>query len=106
MAGDTLSKLHSLHPNDALQSSSFSNNVQAVSQNEMYPTVAAMLKNLRPAGHDVDAEIAQLINDVKNDAANQAGDVTWSEVFAYKKGTLVGVGLMFFQVRQLCMHSL
>ena len=99
--GDTMNSLHNLGGGET-GDGSLSNNgaVNPVYQNEMYPQVAALLRRLRAPEHDVDKEIGGILADAKTEAINQVdgAEVTWAEVFAYRKGTIVGVGLMFFQV--------
>lgn len=55
-----------------------------------------VLVRLRPAGHDVEAEIEAMLVEARQDAANAAG-VTWTEVFQCKKAVIIGCGLTFFQ---------
>lgn len=102
LKGDTVSTLHSL--GGASNDGSLSSNgaVNTVYENQMFPKVAAQLRAIRPAEHDVDKEIAKILADAKAESLQQAegSEVTWAEVFAYKKGTMVGVGLMFFNVRK------
>lgn len=97
--GDTLSSLHSV---GGAHDGSLSSNgaVNAIYENAMYPRVAAQLRAIRAADHDVDKEIAGILADAKAESLEQVegSEVTWAEVFSYKKGMLVGVGLMFFQV--------
>jgi hypothetical protein len=104
LKGDTISRMHTLgsEGNDSTLSGSSAAN--AVYQNEMYTKVAALLRTLRAPGHDVDGEISGILADAKAEAVDQedGAEVTWAEVFAYKKGMVVGIGLMFFQVRKRC----
>jgi len=95
---DTLSSIHGLGGN--LEASMGSNTgVNAVYSNDQYATVSAQLRRIRAEGHDVDGEIATLLDDVKQEAATTAegGEVSCNEVLSYKTGMVVGVGLMFFQ---------
>lgn len=100
--GDTVNTLHTLGGGATSdQSLSQSGAVNGIYQNEKYHQVAALLRTLRDPAHDVDKEISEILADAKAEALNQVdgADVTWAEVFAYKKGMIVGVGLMLFQVR-------
>lgn len=105
--GDTVNRLHNLGGENNLtsdQSLSGNGAVNAIYQNERYTEVAALLRTLRDPAHDVDKEISDILADAKAEALNQVdgAEVTWAEVFAYKKGMIVGVGLMFFQVSIKC----
>lgn len=96
LKADAVSRMHTLgsEGNDSTLSGS------SVYQNEMYAKVAALLRTLRAPEHDVDGEISGILADAKAEAVDQedGAEVTWTEVFAYKKGMVVGIGLMFFQV--------
>ena len=105
--GDTVSSLHRLgvskspsHNSEASMNSN-SSAVNAIYQNEMYPRVSSLLRTLRAPEHNIDKEIADILADAKAEAVNQVdgAEVTWAEVFAYKKGMIIGIGLMFFQVQ-------
>jgi hypothetical protein len=98
--GDTISRLHNLGGEGGDPSLSNNSAVNAVYENPMYTKVAAQLRVIRAPGHDVDKEIAGILDDAKAESLAQVegSEVTWSEVFAYKKGMVVGIGLMFFQV--------
>lgn len=52
------------------------------------------LRWLRPADHDTDAEVLELLAETKDDSVEEP---TWAEVFACKKAMLIGCGLSFFQ---------
>lgn len=98
--GDTLSSLHGGSTTDDEQLSGSHAGLSNIYQNKNYPQVSTMLRGLRAPGHDVDKEIAGILADAKAETINQVdgAEVTWAEVFAYKKGMLIGIGLMFFQV--------
>lgn len=68
--------------------------------NQYFAKVHASITALRAPGHDVNKEIALILTEAKAEADNQANnDVTWAEVFSYKEGIVIGVGLLFFQVQ-------
>jgi len=98
--GDTLSSLHGGSAVDDEQLSGTHGGLSNLHQNKNYAQVATMLRSLRAPGHDVDKEIAGILADAKAESINQVdgAEVSWAEVFAYKKGMLIGIGLMFFQV--------
>ena len=64
---------------------------------EVYEKVYATLKALRPAGYNIDEEIKSILVDVKKDAALEQ-DITWKEVFSWRKAMIIGCGLMLYQV--------
>lgn len=100
LKGDTVSSMHGGSNTDDDHLSGTHGALTAIYQNPNYPKVSTMLRGLRPEGHDVDKEIAGILADAKAESINQVdgAEVTWAEVFAYKKGMVVGIGLMFFQV--------
>ena len=106
--GDTLSSLHGGSAVDDEQLSGTHGGLNNIHQNKNYAQVATMLRSLRAPGHDVDKEIAGILADAKAETINQVdgAEVSWGEVFAYKKGMLIGVGLMFFQVCLFCNFEL
>jgi uncharacterized protein (UPF0335 family) len=68
---------------------------------DKYDQVHNVLKSLRSEGYDVDAEIRLMLTEM-NQNKDKADDVTWSEVFQCRTGVIIGCGLMFFQVNNLC----
>ena len=86
--------------NDESDLSGAHSSLATIYQNPHYPQVSTMLRALRAPGHDVDKEISEILADAKAESINQVdgAEVTWAEVFAYKKGMIVGIGLMCFQV--------
>ena len=101
LKGDTVSSMHNGSNTDDDHLSGTHGALTAIYQNPNYPRVSTMLRGLRPEGHDVDKEISGILADAKAESINQVdgAEVTWAEVFAYRKGMVVGIGLMFFQVR-------
>eukprot|EP01039_Chlorochromonas_danica_P000134 gene132-142_t len=55
-----------------------------------------IIKSLRPAGSDIDQELATILADAKQDAANE-DEVSWAEVFQNRRAVIIGCGLTFFQ---------
>mmetsp|Transcript_13619 Transcript_13619/g.29914 ORF Transcript_13619/g.29914 Transcript_13619/m.29914 type:complete len:539 (-) Transcript_13619:2377-3993(-) len=97
-----ISSMHRMNRDEELEldsSSSTSSAVTAAMQHEMFGLVAKQMRPLRLPDHDISAEIAQILSDAKSEAITQGegADVTWTEVFNYKLGMTVGLGLMIFQ---------
>ena len=68
-----------------------------VSSGDAYNEVAKILRSVRHPGHDVDAEIRDIVAEAKND--DSVTSVTWSEIFTHhRKAMIIGCGLLFFQV--------
>lgn len=104
LKGDTVSSMHATSEEtsvDVGQLSGTHGALSSVYQNPNYPRVFAMLRDLRPEGHDVNMEIMDILADARAEMVSEVegAEVTWGEVFACRKGMAVGVGLMFFQVR-------
>jgi sugar porter (SP) family MFS transporter len=59
------------------------------------PEAEACLNYLRPEGYDVNAEIMDMVNEMKESADKD--EPSWDEVFACRKAMIVGCGLMIFQ---------
>lgn len=60
-------------------------------------TVQGLLKRMRLEGYDVDGEIDSLMADIRSETSQSENEVTWAEVFSFKKAMVIGCGLMFFQ---------
>ena len=80
------------------------NQARNIKDNKMIPHVAALLRTLRPVDYDIDNEIGNLLVAAFAQSLSQinGAEATWNDVFAYKKGVLVGVGLMIFRVSNVC----
>jgi hypothetical protein len=104
LTSDTLNRLHKMGSSTSaatdMSQGSNTSAVNAVYQHEMYGPVSALLRTMRADDHDIDEEITELLNEAKAEMQDQGegGEVTWKDVFAYKKGMIVGIVLMFFQV--------
>jgi len=112
---DTINKLHSMEQQqagngggnattpqyDSMTSTTSTQQgiVAAVKEHEMYSAVVKTLQPLRRPGHSIDQEIADTLADAKKEAVSQVdgADVTWGEVFSYRKGMVIGLGLMTYQ---------
>ena len=74
----------------------------ASTDHHMYEVVSRMLGRLRPEHHDAHREISDILSAARKEAADQQGakEVTWKEVFSYKTGMIIGLGLMFYGVSE------
>eukprot|EP01039_Chlorochromonas_danica_P006661 gene6661-7360_t len=63
---------------------------------EHYKRAREIIQGLRPAGYDVEQELANTLADAQRDATNE-DEVTWAEVFQNRRAVIIGCGLTFFQ---------
>eukprot|EP01039_Chlorochromonas_danica_P000135 gene133-143_t len=63
---------------------------------EHYKRAKEIIQSLRPAGYDVEQELASTLADAQRDATNE-DEVTWAEVFQNRRAVIIGCGLTFFQ---------
>lgn len=74
---------------------------QQQAHNEVVALVKATMLPLRAPGYDVDKELGEIMQAAKQEAIDAQGakEVTWTEVFSYRKSMIIGMGLMLFQVK-------
>jgi MFS transporter, SP family, galactose:H+ symporter len=64
--------------------------------NIFYETAKKQLETIRSEVWDITAEMRELLTSVEADSKMDR-NVSWSEVFSYRKAMLIGCGLLFFQ---------
>lgn len=72
-------------------------NLTSQEEDAIRAQVAKDLTGIRNEGHNVAAEIEDILTDARAEAAASQDQATWGEVFANKRAIYIGCGLTFFQ---------
>jgi MFS family permease len=85
------------NPMSAVTSSNNDSSTAVFEKRHEYVQAREILLRLRAPGADVDNELQVMLAEAKSESAQSADEVSWEEVFQYKRAVIIGCGLTFFQ---------